>query len=99
VQAQLILHGKGHGPHLFFVPLRSMEDHSVLPGVVCGDIGPKVYGAYSFIDNGWIRFDHVRIPRDNMLMKNAKVTKEGQYIKPPVSKHARERRCTANANR
>lgn len=34
------------------------------------------------IDNGWIRFDHVRIPRTNMLMKHAKLERDGGYTKP-----------------
>ncbi|RUS28802.1 acyl-CoA dehydrogenase/oxidase C-terminal [Jimgerdemannia flammicorona] len=29
-----------------------------------------------------VLFDHVRIPRENMLMRFAKVTKEGKYIQP-----------------
>ena len=40
-------------------------------GVTVGDIGPKL--GYEMIDNGFLRFDHVRIPRDQMLMKNAQV--------------------------
>ena len=40
VQARLILpSGKDVGPHLFFVQLRSLEDHKVLPGITVGDIG------------------------------------------------------------
>ena len=40
VQARLILpSGKDVGPHLFFVQLRSLEDHRVLPGITIGDIG------------------------------------------------------------
>jgi len=36
-----------------------------------GDIGPKF--GFATIDNGFLRFDHVRIPRENMLMKYAQV--------------------------
>ena len=32
-----------------------------------GDIGPKM--GFTAIDNGFLGFDHVRIPRANMLMK------------------------------
>lgn len=40
VQARLILpSGKDVGPHLFFVQLRSTEDHRLLPGIIAGDIG------------------------------------------------------------
>lgn len=54
----------------FIVQLRSLEDHKPLPGVTVGDIGMKFgNGAYNSMDNGVLRFDHVRIPRDQMLMR------------------------------
>jgi acyl-CoA oxidase len=37
--------------------------------VRAGDIGPK-YG-WNSKDNGFVMFDKVRIPLDNMLMRNA----------------------------
>ena len=40
-------------------------------GVQLGDIGPKI-GASS-IGNGYAMFNHVRIPRENMLMRYTKV--------------------------
>ena len=36
-----------------------------------GDIGPKF--GYFGADNGFLHLDHVRIPRENMLMRHAKV--------------------------
>ena len=33
-----------------------------------------------------MQLDRVRIPRDNMLMKNAQVTPDGTYIKPKSDK-------------
>lgn len=54
----------------FIVQLRSLDDHSPLPGVTVGDIGMKFgNGAYNTMDNGVLRFDHVRIPRNQMLMR------------------------------
>lgn len=35
---------------------------------------------------GFLRFDHVRIPRRNMLMKHSKVDKDGTYHPPAVAK-------------
>ncbi len=35
------------------------------------------------IDNGWIQFDHVRVPRGYMLSKWARVSRDGIYSKPP----------------
>lgn len=56
----------------FIVQLRSLEDHSPLPGITVGDIGMKFgNGAYNTMDNGVLQFDHVRIPRDQMLMRCA----------------------------
>ncbi|OLL23017.1 Peroxisomal acyl-coenzyme A oxidase 1 [Neolecta irregularis DAH-3] len=85
VQANLILpddHSKpkGFGPHLFIVPLRSLNDHKPLPGCTLGDIGPKVYGGFGSIDNGFARFDRVRIPRSYMLSRNSKVTSDGKFV-------------------
>lgn len=40
-------------------------------GIILGDIGPKF--GFDSIDNGFVRFNHVRIPRENMLMKYAQV--------------------------
>jgi hypothetical protein len=37
-------------------------------------------------DNGFARFDHVRVPRANMFSKFAEVTEEGSYIQPPHAK-------------
>lgn len=54
----------------FIVQLRSLEDHNPLPGITVGDIGMKFgNGGYNSMDNGVLRFDHVRIPRNQMLMR------------------------------
>jgi acyl-CoA oxidase len=84
VPARLITQGKDHGMHLFIVQLRSLEDHTPLPGINVGDIGPKF--GYSGMDNGYLQLDNVRIPRDQMLMKYAQVAPDGTYSKPPTDK-------------
>ncbi|GAA5967039.1 hypothetical protein JCM21900_003631 [Sporobolomyces salmonicolor] len=86
VQARLQLDGKDMGPHLFLVQLRSEKDHSLMPGISAGEIGPKVHGAMGSLDNGWARFDKVRIPRSQMLARFAQVTAEGKYVQPPHDK-------------
>ncbi|KAM5540990.1 hypothetical protein V8D89_005301 [Ganoderma adspersum] len=87
VQARLILpSGHDAGPHLFFVQLRSLEDHRTLPGITIGDIGPKAMGGYAAVDNGFARFDGVRIPKEQMLSAFAGVTDEGEYVRPPHAK-------------
>lgn len=37
-----------------------------------GDIGPKF--GFDEVDNGYLKLENVRIPRENMLMKYAKVS-------------------------
>ncbi|XP_054635959.1 peroxisomal acyl-coenzyme A oxidase 1 isoform X2 [Dunckerocampus dactyliophorus] len=84
VLAQLYTQGNCHGLHAFIVPIRDMNTHQPLPGIVVGDIGPKF--GFNEVDNGFLKLDHVRIPRDNMLMKYAKVDPDGTYVKPPSAK-------------
>ncbi|PQP99078.1 peroxisomal acyl-coenzyme A oxidase 1 [Prunus yedoensis var. nudiflora] len=81
VYARLITDGQDHGVHGFIVQLRSLGDHLPLPGITVGDIGMKFgSGAFNSMDNGFVRFDHVHIPRSQMLMRVSQVTKEGKYV-------------------
>ena len=76
--AQLIVKNKKLGLHSFLVPIRD-KNHKPLPNVEVGDIGPK-YG-YNAKDNGYVIFKNHKIPRKNMLMKYAVVTKDGEYFR------------------
>mmetsp|Transcript_9640 Transcript_9640/g.14868 ORF Transcript_9640/g.14868 Transcript_9640/m.14868 type:complete len:706 (+) Transcript_9640:238-2355(+) len=80
-----LIDGEGidQGIHNFLVPLRSMKDHKLLPGVKTGDLGPKI--GYNTMDNGFASFDHVKIPRRNMAMRFATVDENGKYLKKSVS--------------
>ena len=69
--ARLFIKGKDYGPHAFVVPIRDMATHLPLPGIKVGDIGPKF--GYNGVDNGFLSFNHVRVPLDNMLMRFSKV--------------------------
>ncbi|XP_053493213.1 peroxisomal acyl-coenzyme A oxidase 1 isoform X3 [Ictalurus furcatus] len=84
VLAQLYTQGKCYGLHAFIVPIRCMKTHQPLPGVVVGDIGPKF--GFDEVDNGYLKLDNIRIPRENMLMKYSKVQPDGTYLKPPSDK-------------
>ncbi|KAI6190611.1 Acyl-CoA oxidase dehydrogenase and Acyl-CoA oxidase domain containing protein [Aphelenchoides bicaudatus] len=84
VMAQLYTKGQCHGPHPFIVQLRDLETHNPLKGIQVGDIGPK-YGINGS-DNGYLLFDHYRIPRKNMLMRFSKVKPCGAYVHPKHSK-------------
>lgn len=75
VFAQLRIKDKSFGVHSFIVPIRG-PDHKPLPGVECGDIGPKI--GYHSKDNGYLILHKVRIPRENMLRRFISVTKEGE---------------------
>ncbi|XP_006917564.2 peroxisomal acyl-coenzyme A oxidase 2 [Pteropus alecto] len=79
VQAQLICSGAQQGMHAFIVPIRSLQDHTPLPGITIGDIGPKM--DLEHVDNGFLQLDHVRVPRENMLSRFAQVSPDGTYIK------------------
>ncbi|ESK95258.1 acyl- oxidase [Moniliophthora roreri MCA 2997] len=87
VQAKLILpDGTDMGPHLFLIQLRALDNHTLLPGIITGDIGPKAFGGYGNVDNGFARFNHVRIPKSQMLSRFAQVTDDAKYVKPPHAK-------------
>lgn len=76
VFAQLVLGDQEHGVHAFLVPLRD-ENGETLPGVRIEDSGYKL--GLNGVDNGRIWFDHVRIPRENLLDRFAQVSAEGEY--------------------
>ncbi|XP_078510686.1 peroxisomal acyl-coenzyme A oxidase 1-like isoform X1 [Lissotriton helveticus] len=84
VLAQLYIQGQCKGLHAFIVPIRHIGTHQPLPGVTVGDIGPKF--GFDETDNGFLKLDNVRIPRENMLMKYAKVEPNGTYVKPVSAK-------------
>lgn len=76
VFAQLLIGGRSEGVHAFVVPVRD-EDGELMPGVSIEDDGPKI--GLNGVDNGRIWFDHVRIPRENLLNRYADVTETGVY--------------------
>jgi acyl-CoA oxidase len=76
VFAQLEVNGQNHGVHAFVVPIRD-ENGNLLPGVTIEDNGLKM--GLNGVDNGRIWFDHIRVPRVEMLNRFADVTAEGRY--------------------
>ncbi|XP_059615511.1 probable peroxisomal acyl-coenzyme A oxidase 1 [Phlebotomus argentipes] len=83
VIAQLYTQGKCHGVQSFIVQLRDEDTHMPLPGVIVGEIGPKL--GMNCVNQGFLAFKNVRIPRGNMLMKNAQVLEDGTFVKSPMS--------------
>lgn len=76
VFAQLITGGVNYGVHCFFVPIRDDEGR-MLRGVTSEDDGVK--GGLNGIDNGRLAFDHVRVPRENLLNRYGDVAPDGTY--------------------
>ncbi|MFD6423329.1 acyl-CoA dehydrogenase [Streptomyces sp. NPDC060198] len=75
VFAQLEVGQKREGVHAFLVPIRSGGE--VVPGVRIEDDGRKM--GLNGVDNGRIRFDGVRVPREALLNRFADVTADGVY--------------------
>ncbi|KAI9597021.1 acyl-CoA dehydrogenase/oxidase C-terminal [Syncephalis fuscata] len=74
IMAQLVLPNGHHaGVFPFMVQVRSFKDHTLLPGVETGDIGPNF--GYNSIDIGYLVLKKVRIPRINMLMRHVELTR------------------------
>lgn len=76
VFAQLVTGGVNYGVHCFFVPIRD-DDGAFLPGIGGEDDGVK--GGLNGIDNGRLHFDHVRVPRFNLLNRYGQVAPDGTY--------------------
>ena len=53
------------------------EDHKPLPGITVGDVGSKF--GFNMKDNGYLGFDHFRIPRANLLAKYTKLSRAGEF--------------------
>ena len=79
VFAQLIVGGENRGVHALLVPLRD-ERGAVLPGIEIEDCGAKL--GLDGVDNGRIRFDNVRVPREALLDRYAEVSADGVYTSP-----------------
>lgn len=81
VMAQLIINGKGYGPHPFVVQVRDLKTHEPLENIHVGDIGPKF--GYNTMDNGFLLFNQVKVPHISMLAKFSSVDqKTSQYLRP-----------------
>ncbi|KAI3405044.1 hypothetical protein KGF56_002129 [Candida oxycetoniae] len=79
--ARLIVKDVDYGVKTFVVPLRD-SNHDLLPGIAIGDIGAKM--GRQGVDNGWIQFTEVRIPRFFMLQRWCKVSRNGNVTLPPL---------------
>jgi acyl-CoA oxidase len=76
VFAQLVVGGVRRGVHALLVRIRE-DDGTPRPGVDISDCGPKL--GLDGVDNGRIRFDQVRVPREALLNRYGDVAPDGTY--------------------
>ncbi|KAI9493173.1 acyl-CoA dehydrogenase/oxidase [Zychaea mexicana] len=81
VIAQTYIGGQHHGHNWFIVQLRDTASGALQPNVIAGDIGHKV--GRPGLDNGWIQFHNVRIPRSQMLNRWVDLDRQGNYTPAP----------------
>ncbi|TPX31643.1 acyl-CoA oxidase [Synchytrium microbalum] len=79
LMAQLIIKGRSYGIHSFVFRIRSEKDHSLLPGVIAGDIGTK-YG-HNGLDNGCAWFYKFRVPKSALLNRFSNIDTKGNYVR------------------
>ena len=72
VLASLTVGAERVGPHAFLVDMASA-------GISTGDMGVKTTG--NDLDNAWIGFDGVRVPRSALLDAHCSVSAEGTYAR------------------
>ena len=77
VFCQLIVDGQQQGVHCVLVPIRN-EQHECMPGVTVKDNGYKM--GLNGVDNGKLWFDHVSVPRENLLDRFGTINEEGEYV-------------------
>ncbi len=79
VFAQLVLDGESRGVHAFVVPIRDAGGRP-LPGVGIEDCGEKL--GLNGVDNGRLWFEGVRLPREALLDRFARLAADGTYTSP-----------------
>merc|ERR1719305_1723158 len=72
VLADLTVGSERVGPHAFLVDMAS-------PGISTGDMGRQDHG--EDLDNAWIGFDGVRVPRSALLDAHCAVSADGTYAR------------------
>merc|ERR1719357_1998739 len=77
VMAQLFVKGVNQGIHAIMVRLRD-DELKTIPGVTIEDMGHRM--GLNGVDNAKLTFDHVRVPRENLLNKYSDITPEGEFV-------------------
>lgn len=78
VSADLRVGGKSHGAHAFVVELR--KDGALIPGLTIGLTAPTgKKNAGNDLDNIWMHFDHVVLPKSALLSRYSDVV-DGTFV-------------------
>jgi len=90
VVADLRVAGKSHGPHAFIIDFRADRNgvKELVPGVRLADMGRKT--VCNDLDNAWIAFDGVRVPRSALLDRYAGIDSQGAYVQKQKGLHTME---------
>ena len=75
--ARMIVDENDYGVQPFLMQIRDLDSHECLPGIKIGDLGPKL--GYASKDNGFMIFNHVRIPRQNHLCRLCGIDRKGDF--------------------
>jgi acyl-CoA oxidase len=76
VFGQTLVKGKNEGVNAFLVPIRD-KDMKPVPGMTINDMGVKF--GLNGVDNAALKFNSVRIPRENMMNKFSDVDEAGNF--------------------
>ena len=80
VFAQLIAGGEERGVHALLVPIRDERRRAAATASGSRTAAPKL--GLNGVDNGRIWFDHVRVPRENLLDRYAQVQRGRHLLQP-----------------
>ena len=83
VIADLRVGGKSYGPHGFLMRFRDANTGSVAKGITLGDMMRKTTG--NDLDNAWIRFDNVELPKSALLNRFAEIQQD-KYVQTTAEK-------------
>ena len=75
LMTKIVSNGKNQGIFPLFIQIRDLETHRALDGLELGDIGPKL--GYASKDNGFMRFNHFKVPKSALLGKFYQIDNEG----------------------
>lgn len=86
VMAQLFVKGVNQGIHAVLVRLRD-DELKTISGVTIEDMGHRM--GLNGVDNAKLTFEHVRVPRENLLNKYSDITAEGEFVTSIAGARAR----------